>query len=187
MILSIAGRNRGHITSEPNKIWNHLNRSLYKIQYTHFNTYVSIIYTKDKYGIGNKNELIFRRSVRTPVENGSNDKLNITDLNQFCLEHIFTYLDFEDLLSVADANKYLRPATIAPFTQKYGTKWIKFEYSFPGQLSIKNDQIKIHNFKTFFQTLRSFGQSIHKLDILHSSCLYKNNYQNNWDKYKKFQ
>lgn len=145
---------------------------------------MSIIYAKDKYGIGKKNELIFRhshilfyicsgfstmgnlnvKSVRTPLENGSDNKLNITDLNQFCLEHIFTYLDLEDLLNVADANKHLRPATIGPFTQKYGTKWIKFNEA-AGQLSIENDQIKIHNFKTFFQMLRCFGQSIHKLDI----------------------
>lgn len=46
----------------------------------------------------------------------------ITDMNQFWLEHIFMYLDLEDLLNVADSNKYLKLATNSPFIRKYGDK-----------------------------------------------------------------
>lgn len=46
----------------------------------------------------------------------------ITDINQLCLEHIFTHLDLNDLLNVADKNKYLKQATYIAFTRKYGGK-----------------------------------------------------------------
>lgn len=49
----------------------------------------------------------------------SDDQTKITDMPQLCLEHIFMYLDLEDLLNVVDANKYLRLAAQTPFSRKY--------------------------------------------------------------------
>ena len=43
------------------------------------------------------------------------NETNITDVNQYCLEQIFMHLNLEDLVNVADSNKYLKLATYVPF------------------------------------------------------------------------
>lgn len=53
-------------------------------------------------------------------------RIKITDINQFCLELIFTHLDLVDLLNVADSNKYLKFATHIPFVRNYAGKAFEF-------------------------------------------------------------
>lgn len=103
-------------------------------------------------------------SIMGKLPTGTDEQIIITDVNQFCLEHILMYLDFEDLLSVADANKYLKLATIKPFAQKYGWKLIHLRHIIRGKYKAQNE-IKIQDLKIIFQLLRCFGQSISKLKI----------------------
>lgn len=100
--------------------------------------------------------------------------IKITEINQFCLEHIFTYLDLEDLLNVADSNKYLKLATRTPFVRNYGGKSVHIDRwtKHPGvKIITKTDEnkrkyyniekeITILDFKIIFQLLRLFGDMI---------------------------
>lgn len=103
----------------------------------------------------------------------SDTKIKLTDIDQFCLEHIFMYLDFDDLLNVADASKYLRLATITPFTRKYGWKQIQIRQTTSDVvMDTERDHIKIRNSKMIFQMLRCFGQMISKLKIFYVEGSY---------------
>lgn len=46
-----------------------------------------------------------REEVVEPNESEAGEEMKITDLNADCLEHIFKYLSFKDLLNVADSRK----------------------------------------------------------------------------------
>ncbi|XP_055299702.1 uncharacterized protein LOC129567121 [Sitodiplosis mosellana] len=119
----------------------------------------------------------------------SENPTKITDVNQFCLEKIFMYLDLEDLLNVANANKYLQFATHSPYARQNAKKtiYIALEKDCFGEkygsliqrgisiANIRNSEttISIRDFKTALQMLRCFG---HKLvDI---NLLYYNQYPN---------
>lgn len=104
--------------------------------------------------------------------NQSKKSVNIVDVNQFCLEEIFMYLDLEDLLNVANASKYLRPATMTPFTRSHGDKWIDLRHIDKNQKLFveSNNEITIFSLKTIFQMLRCFGQSISQLNLFAPYC-----------------
>lgn len=55
-------------------------------------------------------------------EEPKDDKMKITDLNDYCLEHIFNYLSLEDLIDVAQTNTILQNAALLLFKHKYGDK-----------------------------------------------------------------
>lgn len=54
----------------------------------------------------------------------SSEKMKITDLNIDCLESVFEYLDLQDLLNVADANKYLNIVAKCVFRRKHSNKMV---------------------------------------------------------------
>lgn len=106
-------------------------------------------------------------------ENKTIDHMKITDVHQFCLEHICMYLDLNDLLNLADANKYLKLATKNFFVLKYGVKSIVIDQRFSNAFrpnfntnqthTMENDAVRIYNLKMCFQILRCFGSTISEL------------------------
>lgn len=74
-------------------------------------------------------------SSKTNDEASVAHQLKLTDLIEDCLEHIFMYLDHEDLAKVADASKKLKPTAEIVFIRKYG----KIEFIMPmGNSSVQN-------------------------------------------------
>lgn len=56
-----------------------------------------------------------------------NKNTEITDLNGDCLEFIFEYLEFTDLLNIADSSKcFFNPACIV-YKRKFGSKGLVFD------------------------------------------------------------
>lgn len=109
----------------------------------------------------------------------SNNPPKITDVNQFCLEKIFAYLDLENLLNVADANKYLRLATYSYYARHNEKKpiHIMLRYVHFGErdenvfsnIAIEKSTIFIIDFKSALQMLRCFGHMIHDIVLQYSS------------------
>lgn len=97
----------------------------------------------------------------------------ITDIFQECLEHVFTYLDLADLISVADANMFLRKATYLPFNQKFGGKTIEIDFPFKNYTKIPHKMYRIEESKIIIiislemslQILRCFGHLITQLKL----------------------
>lgn len=110
----------------------------------------------------------------------SDVEIKLTDVNQLCLEHIFMYLDLENPLSVAHANKYLGLATIHPFSQKYGQKQIRLLQT-TKRVWNESNVVTIPDLRIIFQVLRCFGQSIKTLKIDYVPIC--NNYQ--YEKYQR--
>lgn len=50
------------------------------------------------------------------------DQLKLTNLIDDCLEHIFMFLDVDDMLSIADTSKQLKTAADTVFARKFGKK-----------------------------------------------------------------
>lgn len=102
----------------------------------------------------------------------SANPMKITDINQFCLEHIFMYLDLEALLDVADANNQLKIATYTVFARKYASRYITIQYERTRSYTTSKFRflanIKVVNtdsLKRSFQMLRCFGHMIKDLSI----------------------
>lgn len=60
---------------------------------------------------GAKEELDISPQLAAPI--------NLTTLNDDCKQHIFDYLEWSDLVSVADTSKQLRTAVYRTFQGKY--------------------------------------------------------------------
>lgn len=58
------------------------------------------------------------------------DKLNLVSINNDCKELIFEFLEWPDLLSLADSSKKLQPSICQVFTRKYG-KNVKVDFGLP--------------------------------------------------------
>lgn len=61
-----------------------------------------------------------RRKDVEETEAEDNKMLKITDLDDYCLEEIFNYLDFPHLVNIAMANTTLKFAACAVFKRKFG-------------------------------------------------------------------
>lgn len=96
---------------------------------------------------------------------GSDESTKITDVNQFCLEHIFQYLDLKNLLNVAHSNKHLRQATIIPFARKYAAGLVEIRWGVKTKYS--DGHLMIGHLKLIFPILRCFGKMITKLKVVH--------------------
>lgn len=92
------------------------------------------------------------------------EQTKIINIDQFTLEKIFMYLDFDDLIKMADTNKYLRIATYHPIAHKYSGKMIRIDSFYS---SFKNcvwkDEVLVAKLKIGFQLLRCFGHMINEL------------------------
>lgn len=80
-------------------------------------------------------------------------------------------LDLEDLLNVADANKYLKFATYMPFARKYAGKLVKIVFHCWNPLAnvkplrVLDEEITINGLKTIYQIKRCFGEMITDLEL----------------------
>lgn len=63
-------------------------------------------------------EEIERKPKEMKKEEAEDNIMKITDLNDYCLEHIFAYLDWNDLLNVAQSNTILQYAARLLFKHK---------------------------------------------------------------------
>lgn len=94
--------------------------------------------------------------------------MDVMDVNNDCLEHVFKYLAFSDLLNVADSSKALLEAAQLAYASKYGRKTVvlnSFHYRTGQMVTIHPEDIWIFDFPTCLRILRCFGSRILKLQI----------------------
>lgn len=118
-----------------------------------------------------KNPQVKRQRQQPPEE--PLDQLKITDVNNDCLENIFDRLSIDDLLNVADANKWLRVAAASVYRRKYGRKEVtqgELNLNHPGSIRAFN-KVNISGLKTCLRFVRCFGHNIShlRIDYLRSS------------------
>lgn len=101
---------------------------------------------------------------------GSVSRTKLSNVNQDCLKNIFKYLELEDLLNVANANKYIKPATEQPFVEKYSKRFIQIvRYKRSGPIEEFNSIVCVQRYKQILQLLRCFGHLITKLDYCYNA------------------
>lgn len=122
-----------------------------------------------EYELGVKYNQSVKRTLTTTV-NKLKHRIKLPDLKNDCLKSIFEYLNFSDLLNVADVNDRLRAAACAVFTEKYQSH----------TFAINATQISIHGetspcisttmspLETVGKFSKYFGQSIRKLALFGS-------------------
>lgn len=96
-------------------------------------------------------------------------QLKLTDLIDDCLAHIFTYLDYHDLLSIAHTNKEIKQSADMAFTNKFGKSKFRLHVAnqrrVPFIAMISGIHFDIYELKTSLLLLRCFGHLIKKLHI----------------------
>lgn len=95
-------------------------------------------------------------------------KTKLTDVNDDCLEKVFSHLSFDDLLNIAHTNKKLKTAADMVFARKFGKKrfYFKIDTSHRNEiLRTQYDDIWINDLKTSLQLLRCYGHLISDLSI----------------------
>lgn len=85
----------------------------------------------------------------------------ITDLNADCLEKIFSYLNFDDMLNVADSNKWLKKGAELAFKKLKKTRVVLNAWTTDG------DELRIKNLKTCIRVVRCFGRVISSLKVIY--------------------
>lgn len=116
-------------------------------------------------------------------------KLELTDLNIDCLEHVFFYLGADDLVNVADTNKLMKKAAELAFNGKFRNKLVYIQPRTSKNLKefnvIKYEACKwaihLHDMKLCFGFLRCFGHLTKKLKLAYFSAPSK--LQPNFDQY----
>lgn len=94
--------------------------------------------------------------------------MELTELNNDCLEHIFQFLNVDDLLTIAHTNKQLKPAADLAFARKfYRKKVTTFCFGHRHWYGVKNP-FEINDLKTALRLLRCFGHLISIITV-HSS------------------
>lgn len=83
----------------------------------------------------------------------------IFDVNYDCLERVFEFLDFRDLINVADANAHLKVAAKRVLVRKLERRLIILE------VSIYNNAIFIRKMLLAAKIIRLFGQCISGIQI----------------------
>lgn len=100
--------------------------------------------------------------------------LNLTDVIEDCLEHIFDNLDMEDLYYVALTNKELAKIAQMVFKKKFGTT--RFYVNFCQQFIQFTYQNEFHSVSSMnvFTFVRLFGKvmSFERITFSHSSVMY---------------
>lgn len=92
----------------------------------------------------------------------------LTDINIECQAHIFKYLDFIDLLNIADTSKQLKTPSEVAFAKKYGNEEVavKTIHSNRSQNKIGKEEIGWIKFaKTCLQLFRNFGHLVFVLNF----------------------
>lgn len=120
------------------------------------------------------------KSIKIETPEASNVLLNITLLDNDCLEHIFKKLNPNDLVSLADSSKCFKQACNLAYASKYGNAQVCiFGRYIPRFRSIS---VTVNYFAydslNCFSLVRCFGNSIHNLKI------YYNN--RNWTRVEQY-
>lgn len=112
-------------------------------------------------------------------DNKSSNFENFQHLNlDLCLELIFPFLGFIDLVNAADSCKQMRSAAENIFERKYKrTRFIikiYYKSNFPPKYSIRNNkyqnEVEFEDFRICFKVLRCFGRTITKLRLQKIEC-----------------
>lgn len=116
-----------------------------------------------KWHPSNHNDQSFPKKKRSKLSM----KTKITDVNSDCLEKIFEYLDIDDLLHVADSNKWLQISAGSVFCHKFGQQKVQLTDIYPkyGAVFQRDGTIVVGGLKTCLQLLRCFGEFVKNLDI----------------------
>lgn len=96
----------------------------------------------------------------------ANDQKGIHDLNQEQLVNIFKWLDFPDLLNVANTTKKLREAAAAIYSDKYSDLVVSYsEDASNSQVELKTDTIEVKEARTCLKVFRGFGSLIKTVQL----------------------
>lgn len=97
----------------------------------------------------------------------------LTDLNVDCIEHIFQYLEFEDLLNAADSNLYLKNVASSIYKQRYSRRkvivrndldcWCLFRSK--KKFKVGRNSITIRNTALSLRLLHCFGGLISEIRV----------------------
>lgn len=109
---------------------------------------------------------VSQSSPPTPPPTTTSNKLKIDDLTEKELVQIFQWLDFPDLLNVANATKKLRNAAGKIYTRKYAHKLVKFDVETIGSnIDETLTTFEINDARTCLLMFRAFGAFIAKLHL----------------------
>lgn len=101
-----------------------------------------------------------------PSSQTTTELLKIDVLDEKILVKIFQWLDFPDLLHVANATKKLRNAAGQIYNQKYAQKVVKFNVATIGSnIEQTPTTFEINDARTCLLMFRGFGDSIEKLHL----------------------
>ncbi|XP_055304290.1 uncharacterized protein LOC129569476 isoform X1 [Sitodiplosis mosellana] len=114
-----------------------------------------------------------KRSTPDDVADKETSTKKITDLNSYCLEHIFNYLELPDLVNVADSNSKLRSDCELPFIRNYRSKKVQMmryggwstHLTYSNWFRIDTSTISIRNMIACLKLLRHFGHLLTNLSI----------------------
>lgn len=97
--------------------------------------------------------------------------IKLTDINIDCLETIFKYLQFDDLLNIAHTNKALKAAADLAFASKFRNRKFILELSAAQSVKVYQQatQIYVYDLGKCLQLLRCFGHFIRTISINFSS------------------
>lgn len=117
-------------------------------------------------------------------QNGSKEESNISEVVDDCLEKIFGYLDFINMVNVGISSPRFRNAVKGAIHRKYGSidrKTIVHSEQGNARYYVDERNITIKSIHNLLPFLRSFGDSILKLSIRKMS--YTND---NWERISEY-
>lgn len=104
---------------------------------------------------------------------GEAKSIKITDLDDYCLEQIFNYLDFHDLLNIALANTILQHTARVVFKQKFGNDVEITFYRYNLTCKIKSNKIdETQHIKFLISIFGDFISSIEFMYLEYTSMLW---------------
>lgn len=99
----------------------------------------------------------------------SSHQTKIVDIDNDCLECVFEFLEFRDLINLAEANKFLQVAAKIVFGRKLKRKMVVVEIQkscVTSDIENYDDAIRIRDSMLAVQTIRHFGQRISKIVLI---------------------
>lgn len=115
----------------------------------------------------------FKRPRPHDVEDSEIATKSITDLNSYCLDHIFNYLELIDLVNVAEANSKLKLDCKLPFVRNYRSKKVEMikyggwstDFAYANWFRVDANYISIRNMIACLKLLRHFGHLLTNLSV----------------------
>lgn len=112
----------------------------------------------------------YNKRIRLEIEENIADRAaekTILDVDNDCLEYVFNFLGFGDLISVAEANKYLKVTSETVFFRKIQNRKmvVNIAKNFPAEINICDNAIIIHRLWLAVKAIRLFGQNISEISL----------------------